>query len=87
MDPAGTWRAGKLRIKVSGCMRSMTGAEAFCAVRSYLATAAKHHIGTLDAVTQAAAGTAWLPHHAIAIQARPPIQLRLNMLIRVVDNG
>jgi hypothetical protein len=30
----------KLRIKVSGCMRSMAGAETFCAIRSYLATAA-----------------------------------------------
>jgi hypothetical protein len=29
----------KLRIKVSGCMRSMSGAEAFCAIRSYVATA------------------------------------------------
>jgi Transposase IS66 family len=28
----------KLRIKISGCMRSMTGAEEFCAIRSYLAT-------------------------------------------------
>ncbi|MGI8449509.1 MAG: IS66 family transposase, partial [Streptosporangiaceae bacterium] len=54
-------RMGKLRIKVSGCMRSMTGAAAFCAIRSYLATAGKHHIGMLDALTQAATGTAWLP--------------------------
>jgi transposase len=54
-------RMGKLRIKVSGCMRSMTGAAAFCAIRSYLATAAKHHTGMLDALTQAATGTAWLP--------------------------
>ncbi|MGI8449858.1 MAG: IS66 family transposase [Streptosporangiaceae bacterium] len=54
-------RMGKLRIKVSGCMRSMTGAEAFCAIRSYLATAAKHGTGMLDALTQAATGTAWLP--------------------------
>ena len=31
----------KLRIKVSGCMRSMHGAETFCAIRSYLATATR----------------------------------------------
>jgi hypothetical protein len=38
-------RMCKLRIKISGCMRSMTGAEEFCAIRSYLATAARHGIG------------------------------------------
>ena len=54
-------RMGKLRIKVSGCMRSMAGAEAFCAIRSYLSTAAKHGIGKLDALTQAATGTPWVP--------------------------
>ena len=32
-------RMSKLRIKVSGCMRSMAGAEVFCAIRSYVATA------------------------------------------------
>ena len=51
----------KLRIKVSGCMRSMAGAEAFCAIRSYLATATRHGIGWLDALTLAAAGTPWVP--------------------------
>jgi transposase len=54
-------RMGKLRIKVSGSMRSMTGAESFCAIRSYLATAARHGISTLDALTRAAAGTPWIP--------------------------
>jgi transposase len=54
-------RMSKLRIKVSGCMRSMHGAEAFCAIRSYLATADRHGIGWLDALTQAAAGTPWIP--------------------------
>jgi hypothetical protein len=57
-------RMGKLRIKVSGCMRSMTGAQAFCAIRSYLSTAAKHGIGMLDALTQAASGAAWIPEPA-----------------------
>ena len=54
-------RMSKRRIKISGCMRAMTGAETFCAIRSYLATAAKHSIGTLDALTRAAAGSAWVP--------------------------
>jgi transposase len=54
-------RMSKLRIKVSGCLRSMAGAEAFCAIRSYLATAAKHGTGMLDALTRAASGAAWVP--------------------------
>ena len=57
-------RMSKLRIKVSGCMRSMTGAENFCAVRSYLATTARHRIGKLDALTRAASGTPWMPETA-----------------------
>ena len=57
-------RMGKLRIKVSGCMRSMSGAEVFCAIRSYLATAARHGIGALDALTRAAQGNPWIPEPA-----------------------
>lgn len=57
-------RMSKLRIKVSGCMRSMTGAENFCAIRSYLATTAKHGTGKLDALTRAASGTPWIPETA-----------------------
>jgi len=54
-------RMSKLRIKVSGCMRSMAGAEEFCAIRSYLATAARHGIGALDALTSAFQGQPWIP--------------------------
>jgi transposase len=54
-------RMSKLRIKVSGCMRSMTGAEEFCAIRSYLATAARHGISALDALTRAFQGRPWIP--------------------------
>jgi transposase len=54
-------RMAKLRIKISGCMRSMTGAEEFCAIRSYLATAARHSISALDALTSAFQGQPWIP--------------------------
>ena len=54
-------RMSKLRIKVSGCMRSMAGAEEFCAIRSYLATAARHGITGLAALTRAFQGNPWIP--------------------------
>ena len=54
-------RMSKLRIKVSGCMRSMAGAEEFCALRSYLATTAHHGISALDALTTAFQGRPWVP--------------------------
>jgi transposase len=56
-----TIRMSKLRIKISGCMRSMAGAEEFCAIRSYLATAARHGIPGLDALTRAFQGNPWIP--------------------------
>ena len=54
-------RMSKLRIKVSGCMRSMQAAEIFCTIRSYLATATRHGIGWLNALTLAAQGSPWIP--------------------------
>jgi hypothetical protein len=56
-----TIRMPKLRIKVSGSMRTLTGAEHFAAIRSYTATATRHGINTLDALITAAAGTPWIP--------------------------
>jgi transposase len=56
-----TIRMSTLRIKISGCMRSMTGAEEFCAIRSYLATAARHGISALDALTRAFQASPWIP--------------------------
>jgi transposase len=54
-------RMCRLRIKISGCMRSMTGAGEFCAIRSYLAAAARHGIGALEVLTAAFQGRPWVP--------------------------
>jgi hypothetical protein len=54
----------KIRQKVSGCLRTLTGAEQFCVTRSYLATAAKHGISLLDALTRLTNRHPWLPSTA-----------------------
>jgi transposase len=54
-------RMVKLRQKISGCLRTWEGAQAFCAIRSYLSTARKHGLGALEALTQLHAGKTWLP--------------------------
>jgi transposase len=51
----------KLRQKVSGCLRSLTGAEQFCAIRSYLATATKHGLGFFTALIALTQSRPWLP--------------------------
>jgi transposase len=54
----------KLRQKVSGCLRTLTGAAQFRAIRSYLATAAKHGISHFHALVALAERRAWLPETA-----------------------
>jgi hypothetical protein len=54
-------RIAKLRQKVSGCLRTLTGARQFCAIRSYLSTAAKHGIGFFDALVMLTEGEPWMP--------------------------
>lgn len=56
-----TIRMPKLRIKVSGSMRTLTGAEHFAAIRSYTATAIRQDINMLDALIQAVTGNPWIP--------------------------
>jgi transposase len=51
----------KLRQKVSGCLRTLTGAQQFCAIRSYLATAAKHGKHFFHTLVMLAEGHPWLP--------------------------
>ncbi|GAA1723796.1 hypothetical protein GCM10009765_84650 [Fodinicola feengrottensis] len=54
-------RMTKIRQKVSGCLRTLSGAEQFCAIRSYLATAAKHGVHFFEALTRLAEGNPWTP--------------------------
>ncbi|MCA1677789.1 MAG: IS66 family transposase [Actinobacteria bacterium] len=54
-------RMVKLQQKISGCWRTPEGAERFLAVRSYISTARKHGLGTLDALGRLAVGQPWLP--------------------------
>ena len=54
-------RMAKLRQKVSGCLRTMTGARQFCAIRSYLSTAAKHGLSFFNALETLTEGQPWMP--------------------------
>jgi transposase len=51
----------KLRQKISGCLRTLTGARQFCAIRSYLSTAAKHGLNFFDALVALTEGQPWIP--------------------------
>jgi transposase len=54
-------RMAKLKQKVSGCLRTMTGARQFCAIRTYLSTAVKHGLGSFDALIMLTEGEPWIP--------------------------
>ena len=56
----------KLKQKVSGCLRTLTGARQFCAIRSYLSTAAKHGVGFFDAL--------------VMLTDRPPVDPRPGLI-------
>ena len=44
-------RMTKVQQKISGCFKSIEGAQIFCRVRSYLLSAQKHNISATDALT------------------------------------
>lgn len=51
----------KIKQKVSGCLRTLAGAQDFAAMRSYLATAAKHGRRPFDVLTELTSGNVWIP--------------------------
>jgi transposase len=54
-------RMVKLQQKISGCWRTLAGAEAFLTVRSYISTARKHEVDVLGVLRRLFEGNPWLP--------------------------
>ena len=57
----------KIRLKIAGCLRTMTGAEAFCRLRSYLSTARKQGQSAFAALRMLHDRNPWIP----AVPATP----------------
>jgi transposase len=54
-------RMVKIKQKVSGERRTLAGAQDFAAMRSYLATAAKHGRRPFHVLTEVTSGNVWIP--------------------------
>ena len=54
-------RMVKVKQKVSGAFRTRTGAETFCAIRSYNSTVRKHGYNVVDAIYDALIGNPFIP--------------------------
>lgn len=54
-------KSPKLHQKVSGYWHTMSTLDAFCRIRSYLASARGHGIRAIDAIHAALARNPWLP--------------------------
>jgi transposase len=54
-------RMVKIKQKISGAFRTRSGAETFCAIRSYISTARKHGANVIDAIYDALTGSPFIP--------------------------
>ena len=50
-----------IQQKISGSWRSIEGARAYCAIRSYISTMKKQNADVLDGLRRLFDGHAWLP--------------------------
>jgi transposase len=51
----------KVKLKVSGCFRSPTGADAFCRIRSYISTLRKQDYSVFEGLVSVFAGHPYMP--------------------------
>ena len=59
-------RMVKVKQKVSGAFRTHTGADTFCAIRSYISTVRKHGHNVIDAMYSAFIGQPFIPSEEMA---------------------
>ncbi len=59
-------RMVKVKQKVSGSFRTPTGADTFCAIRSYISTARKQGLNVIDAIYDAFVGQPFIPSGSLA---------------------
>ncbi|MCB0222381.1 MAG: transposase, partial [Anaerolineae bacterium] len=56
----------KVKQKVSGTFRTLSGAHNFCAIRSYISTVRKQDHNVIDAIYHAFVGQPFIPSGAMA---------------------
>jgi transposase len=78
-------RMVKIKQKVSGAFRTRTGAEIFCAIRSYISTVRKHGLNVIDAIYDALSGNPFIP--ATLEQVAWVVTLDEAMIVRAISIG